>query len=284
MIKTKISRNPVKKHPVKKRANDEHCCEETRCKCNPILYILIFVIALFSIYLFLKVRNLEQKLASGAAAPAQQGQQTPSPLSVDNLKTYAKDLGLNSGKFNSCLDKNEKKSVVDASIKYGSSVGIQGTPGFFINGRLLAGAFPFQYFKEIIDKELAGTGSNNCTDYSADLQKYCSDPQNKPFDPTAKQIDLSNTPAEGPTNAKISIVEFSDFQCPFCVRAYPTVKQILQAYKNDVRFYFKQFPLTNIHPYAEKAAEASLCALDQGNDKFWKFHNKLFELQQSGTQ
>lgn len=252
------------------------CCEQTKCKCNPILYVLIFMLVIFSGYLFYKVNSLEKKLATGGSV------QEESPLSVDNLKKYAKEIGVNTGKFNSCLDKNEKKSAVTADMNYAASVGIQGTPGFFINGRLLAGAFPFEYFKEIIDKEIAGTGSDNCLDYSEDLQKYCSDPQNKAFDPVAKKIETGNSPFEGAKKPKVTIVEFSDFECPFCSKAYPTVKKIVDTYKNDVVLYFKQFPLS-FHKYAQKAAEASLCVYDQGNDKFWKFHDKLFELQQTGN-
>lgn len=246
---------------------------------NNVLFVLLIVVALFSVYLFFKVRNLEQKIAEGLQ-PSQGQQQQANELSVDNLKKYAKDLGLNTGKFNTCLDKNEKKDVVTADMNSATSVGIQGTPGFLINGRLLAGAFPFEFFKEIIDKEIAGTGSDVCADYSESLQKYCSDPQNKPFDPVAKNIEVGTSPSKGSVNAKVTIMEFSDFQCPFCVRAYPTVKQIMNTYKNDVRFVFKQFPLTNIHPFAQKAAEASLCVADQSKDKFWTYHDKLFEIQQ----
>lgn len=241
-----------------------------------ILYVLLIIVALFSVYLFFKVRNLEQKIAGGAGTA--QGQQA-SPLSVDNLKKYAKDLKLDTGKFNKCLDSGEKKVAVNADESYGASLGVQGTPGFFVNGRFFAGAFPYEFFKEVIDKEIAGTSTDTCTDYSETLQKYCSDPQNKAFDPVPKKIDLGKAPSEGASKPKVTIVEFSDFQCPFCIRAYPTVKKILQDYKNDVRLYYKQFPLTNLHPFAQKAAEASLCVLDQGQDKFWQFHDKLFELQ-----
>ncbi len=249
-------------------------------KTNNIVYILLVMLTLFSAYLFFKVRNLEQKIAGGTTATAQ-GQQT-SLLSVDNLKKYAKDLKLDTNKFNKCLDSGEKKSLVDADVSYGSGLGVRGTPGFFINGRFLAGAFPYEFFKEIIDKEIAGKGSDNCADYSETLQKYCQDEQNKSFDPVAKKVEVGNSPSEGASNAKVTIVEFSDFQCPYCVRAYPTVKNILETYKKDVKLYYKQFPLTNIHPFAQKAAEASLCVLDQGQDKFWKFHDKLFELQSQG--
>lgn len=75
-------------------------------------------------------------------------------------------------------------------------------------------------------------------------------------------------------NKVVQIVEYSDFQCPFCVRAFPTVQQIKQAYGDKVEFTYKHFPLNSIHPLAQKAAEASECARDQG--KFWEYHDLLF--------
>ena len=73
------------------------------------------------------------------------------------------------------------------------------------------------------------------------------------------------------------MVEFSDFQCPYCSRALPTVNQVLNEYGDKMLFAYKHFPLTQIHPLAQKAAEASECARDQG--KFWEFHDKLFATQ-----
>ncbi len=243
---------------------------------NNILYVMMGVITLFLVFMIIKVISLEKKLGTTNTGTVPQVQKE-SLLSVPNLKKYAKELGLNTGKFNKCLDSGEKKTLVEKDTAYGSSVGVQGTPGFFINGQFLAGAFPFSLFKEIIDKQIAGTSSSDCTTYSTDLQKYCSDPKNLSFNPEAKEVDVKNMTSTGTKNGKVTIVEFSDFECPFCVRAYPTVKQILSEYKNDVRFYYKQFPLNNIHPNAQKAAEASLCALDL--DKFWEWHDKIFELE-----
>ncbi|PIZ65110.1 thioredoxin, partial [Candidatus Roizmanbacteria bacterium CG_4_10_14_0_2_um_filter_39_12] len=156
-------------------------------------------------------------------------------------------------------------------------LGVQGTPGFFINGRFLGGAFPFEVFKEIIDKELAGTSTGECLDYSEELQQYCQDEQNQAFKPVAVEVAVGDSPAIGSKNAKVTIVEFSDFECPFCARAFATVKQIKDAYPKDVKIVYKQLPLTNIHPNAQKAAEASICAKDQG--KFWEMHDKMFESQ-----
>jgi protein-disulfide isomerase len=81
----------------------------------------------------------------------------------------------------------------------------------------------------------------------------------------------------GPVNAKVQIVEFSDFQCPFCSQAANVVHQIRQKYGDKVRFTFRQFPLP-MHPNAIEAAEAALAAGTQG--KFWEFHDRLFKNQQ----
>ncbi|KKP62812.1 MAG: DSBA-like protein thioredoxin domain-containing protein [Candidatus Levybacteria bacterium GW2011_GWA2_37_36] len=241
---------------------------------NNILYVMMGVITLFLVFMSVKMFSLEKKINSGTAGGAPAAQQE-SPISVVNLKKMAKELKLNTEKFNKCLDSGEKKTLVDKDTTYGQSLGVQGTPGFFINGQFLAGAFPFSLFKEIIDKQINGTASSDCASYSTELQKYCSDPANKAFDPTTKEVDVKNMVAAGAKNGKVTIVEFSDFECPYCIRAYPTVKQILNEYKNDVTLYFKNFPLVQIHPNAAKTAEASLCAADQG--KFWEFHDKVFE-------
>jgi protein-disulfide isomerase len=80
-------------------------------------------------------------------------------------------------------------------------------------------------------------------------------------------------PSKGPANAPITIVEFSDFECPFCVRAEPTVSDLLAAYPDKIRLVYRDFPLPN-HSRAPKAAEAAHCAQDQG--KYWDMHGRLF--------
>ena len=85
-------------------------------------------------------------------------------------------------------------------------------------------------------------------------------------------------PSMGPADAPIVIVEFSDFQCPFCQRFYDqTYKQLMAAYPGKIRFVYRHLPLTSIHPEAFPAAEASMCANDQ--NAFWPFHDKIFENQ-----
>lgn len=249
-----------------------------------VLVILLVVSAFLIGTLWSKVTVLEGKFSGGVVTNNNNGSgSSPAPsaaaakesaLSVNNLKLYAKQIGLDTNKFNSCVDSKKYATAVSESITYGSSVGVQGTPASFINGKYLSGAQPFENFKEIIDKELDGTGSEVASAYSTTLQNMA-DPKYAAFDPKKKDIKINpEDPITGPKNAKVTLVVFSDFECPFCVRAYPTIKQIEETYKDSVRVVFKQFPLTQIHSFAQGAAEASLCANEQG--KFWEYHDKVF--------
>jgi protein-disulfide isomerase/copper chaperone CopZ len=95
-----------------------------------------------------------------------------------------------------------------------------------------------------------------------------------------QKFDITkNDNVRGNFNAPITLVEFSDFECPFCGKIYPTFKKIIQDYPDKVRLVYKHFPLS-FHPNGEKAAESAECAAEQG--KFWEYHDKLFDNQQAG--
>lgn len=85
--------------------------------------------------------------------------------------------------------------------------------------------------------------------------------------------------SSGPDNAPITLVEYGDFECPSCGRAYPVVKAVQQSLGNQLRFVFRNFPLSESHPHAEHAAEASEAAAAQG--RYWEMHDTLFENQES---
>jgi protein-disulfide isomerase len=87
-------------------------------------------------------------------------------------------------------------------------------------------------------------------------------------------IDLKGAPSKGPDNAPVTIVEFSDFHCPFCRGVQPTLQQVLQKYPNDVRLVYKHFPIDSLHPQARRVAEASWCAQQQ--NRFWQFHDAVY--------
>jgi protein-disulfide isomerase len=103
----------------------------------------------------------------------------------------------------------------------------------------------------------------------ADVANYMEAPRIK--------VDYDPARLRGDENAPITIVEFSDFQCPFCKKAHPIVKELLSKYPGKVRLAYRDFPLSEIHPAALIAAEASRCAAEQG--KFWQYHDRLFETQ-----
>lgn len=92
-----------------------------------------------------------------------------------------------------------------------------------------------------------------------------------------RPVDEKRDHIRGAKKAKVTIVEYSDFECPFCGNFSPTVKQVLDEYPNDVRLVYRHFPLRSIHPEAAIAAGAAECASEQG--KFWEFHDALFDNQ-----
>jgi protein-disulfide isomerase len=97
------------------------------------------------------------------------------------------------------------------------------------------------------------------------------------LEPLRAELRLpSGAPRRGPEAAPVTVVEFSDFQCPFCARAQPTLRRLREAYADEVRFFFVDFPL-DMHPQAKKAHEAAACAAEQG--KFWPMYDRLFASQ-----
>jgi protein-disulfide isomerase len=95
------------------------------------------------------------------------------------------------------------------------------------------------------------------------------------FEPHRMQFKNDGAPTLGKADAPVTLVEFSDFQCPYCQATAPTLKEVAQKYGDKVHIVYRQFPIASIHPFAFKAAEASLCANDQG--KFWALHDMMFQ-------
>ncbi len=97
------------------------------------------------------------------------------------------------------------------------------------------------------------------------------------LEPPRIAVPVGDNPSRGPADAPVTIVEFSDFQCPFCSRATATLKKLDESFPGKIRIVYRDFPLVQIHPNAARAAEAAACANDQG--KFWAMHDVLFEHQ-----
>jgi protein-disulfide isomerase len=123
--------------------------------------------------------------------------------------------------------------------------------------------------KEAVDKWLAEQTKKN------PVEVYIPKPRRPTF-----PVEAGNSPFAGDKDAKVVIVEFSDFQCPFCAKGAELLKKIKEKYGKKVKVVFKQFPLP-FHNHAEQAAVASLCANEQSTDKFWKMHDDMFANQET---
>ena len=172
-------------------------------------------------------------------------------------------------KFSECLDTGKYANAVKSDIQLGASLGVQGTPATFINGYMISGAYPIDMVKQVIDTLLAGQEPD--FDYLKDEEGNII---------KVDMPDLPNVAWVGGKDAKVSLVTFSDFECPYCGRFAPTVDQVLADYGDKIRFTFRHFPLS-FHTNAQKAAEAFECAKEQGINM--EMHDKLFELSNNGT-
>jgi protein-disulfide isomerase len=176
-------------------------------------------------------------------------------LQGSKFEQYASSLGLNTEQFDACLSSGKYAADVQNDFNDGRLYGVEGTPTIFINDRKLVGALPLSEFQAAVDAELANPTKN-------------------------VGIRTGSNPPLGSTNSSVNsvtIVVFSDYQCPYCARVEPTLKQLLQQNEGKIKIYFRDFPLSSIHPFAEKAAEASRCAGEQG--KYWEYHDMLFQKQ-----
>jgi protein-disulfide isomerase len=236
------------------------------------LVVLVMILSFGLGAMYMKLQNIEQNGNNVLGATNTQ----PKTLQ-DQFSAYAKQIGLQIDQFKSCFTSQKYLGRINAQIQEGSTVGVAATPTFFINGKMLAGAYPIEQFRNVISKELDGTGSTDVTVYDPALQQGFANAQQRSFDPTPKDVSAGDAPVKGSATAPVTIIEYSDFQCPFCERAFPTVNQIMSEYKGKVRLVYKQYPLTSIHPLAMPASLASECAREQG--KFWEYHDLLFQNQ-----
>lgn len=202
---------------------------------------------------------------------------------------FAKQLGLDVNKFMKDFDNPKYDEIIKRDTELGNKLSVRGTPHFFVNGERVKGAQPIAKFDEIIKKQLeeakkmmqAGVKRDQL--YAKMVEKnFKAGEAAQPSQPAAQQTVVQMVPVtdkdpmKGSKNALVTIVEFSDFQCPFCSRVNPTIDQLMEKYGDKIRVVFKQQPLP-FHQEADEAAEISLAAHEQG--KFWEMHDALFAAQ-----
>jgi protein-disulfide isomerase len=184
-------------------------------------------------------------------------------------------------RFGRELDAGTYKAAADAQAAEGARIGVQATPSFFVNGRFHEGAEPLERLEADFaeaSKEadaLVAKGTPRGKLYDALMKTALAElPKPALLEPEAHAVDPGpKAPSRGAARAPVTIVEFSDFQCPYCKRAADLLATVRSKYGDRVRIVFRNFPLP-YHNQAELAAEAALAAGAQG--KFWEMHDQLF--------
>jgi protein-disulfide isomerase len=220
-------------------------------------------------------------------------------LGREQLDGYAETAGLDAGKVKKALDEGTHTKAIQADQTLATQVGARGTPYFFVNGRTLRGAQPFAAFQKVIDEEIAtaegllkagvtkaqmyATLTKDGLTKAADAKPAAARP-GQPDPKAVYKVPLKgNEPQKGSDDALVTIVEISDFECPFCGRVEPTLKQVQDKYGKDVRVVWMNNPLP-FHKNAKPAANAALEAHAQKGDKgFWAMHEKMFANQKALT-
>ncbi len=203
-------------------------------------------------------------------------------LEDPKLEAHAVALGLDLAKWKAHIAAQTSKPSIDKDMEQAGQVNARGTPNFFINGRNLVGAVPLDAFKKLIDEELGkakakvAAGTPAADVYAATIKDGRSW---EPLDPKVNTFTLDGYPFLGAENGDVVIIEYSDFQCPFCSRVGGPLKALVADpdLAGRVKVVFKNFPL-GFHEQAKPAAVAALAAHRQG--KFWEMHDKLFAGQQ----
>jgi len=195
-------------------------------------------------------------------------------LDRPSLERYAQQIGLDLNKFKAALDSGKYRARVQQDSDEGQRNGAGGTPTFFVNGRKVVGAQPFTAFKAAIDEEIAKADALLAKGTKMeDLYQTILDSA-----PPPPKVEVGQAPVKGNKNAPVTIIEWSDFECPFCARGAERIQQIQDKYGDKVQFAFKHQPLP-MHPNAPLAAQASMAAHEQG--KFWEYHDVLFANQRA---
>lgn len=190
-------------------------------------------------------------------------------LDQASLLQYANDIHLDIDSFRNALESQIYKPLVDEDLDEARGLGVNGTPTFFINGKKMVGAQSREAFEAAMN-EAMGLPFKGPAGQNPNLLPGIGEA--KP-PATVENVEVGASPVRGPTEAPVTIVEFADFQCPFCTRAVPTIQELIRDYPKGVRWVFKNFPL-DFHPDSLLAHKAALAAGEQG--KFWEMHDLIF--------
>ena len=210
----------------------------------------------------------------------------------------AKEIGLDVEKFKKDYDKDEYADIIKEEKQLAQKLKARGTPHFFVNGERVKGAQPYSRFKKVINNQLDAAKKLKKNGVAADkvyaklVKQNYEEPESKKKDKAKKKKDKGrkvahvpisdSDPVKGNTeDPLVTIVEFSEFECPFCKKAKPSVDKLMKNYGDKIRLVWKDYPLP-FHNQAKPAARAAIAAQKQG--KFWEMHDLLFKNQKKLKQ
>jgi protein-disulfide isomerase len=215
-----------------------------------------------------------------------------SDMTQDNFERWAAEAGVSDvSALHEGIVADRWVDPVDADTREGASAGVQGTPSFFINGVFINGAQPFETFVKTIDDERAKAEAK-IAEGTPRERVYAEMARANHVKPTPKEaaearedsttvfkVPIGTSPVRGTLQALVTLVEFADFQCPFCARVEPTIQALREKYGDKLRIVWKNEPLP-FHRAAEPAAEAAMAVRAlKGDAAFWEAHDALFASQ-----
>lgn len=203
---------------------------------------------------------------------------------IDELfADYVASLDLDQAAFAECLESGRHEAAVEENVQEAQLHGVTGTPTMFINGySLFRGAQPYEVFDLLVGYAENGELEDRIREAVAQQNAARQAAQVPPTPVPNADVPTENAFSIGAADAPVTIVEYTDYQCPYCARHFSeTLPQIIENYVDAgiVRYVFKDFPLTNIHPQAVAASEAARCAAEQSVDAYIAMHDKLFATQ-----
>ncbi len=216
--------------------------------------------------------RLLQTLAAASDAPTR-----------ENLERWVKSSGADSARVAGWAHSSRAAKIVDEDLELAGLFDVRATPTFFVNGTRIEGYQPYRTLEAAVRRELGAarallsTGIARSDVYAARVRKNLVDLGTDVPERTCPAV--TDAPIRGKADALVTIVEFSDFQCPFCRRLQPALEEVLARHGGDVRLVWKNFPLA-FHRDARPAAALALQAQAVGGDtRFWRAHDLLFASQ-----
>jgi protein-disulfide isomerase len=197
-------------------------------------------------------------------------------LDSQRLESYAREIGLDHRRFRRALDGGAHDEAIEEDCELAVSLGARGTPAFFINGRLLSGAQPYEAFERAIQQEIElarealHRGARREQIYETAMAAIAVGDDEELDEEEEEQevyyVPTGDSPAQGPKDALVTVVMFTDVQCPFCDRAYRTARAVRDRFDDEVRIVIKNHPLP-MHADAMQAHQALMEARAQKGDE-----------------